>query len=223
MAVTQPNLTIELTQNSGCSGISLADITGVYGVDGNTDGYGLPGGPDINDVSLVTVKLTYNSLASYITYYFTVVNGTITACTLGIQGDTPTSIFGSLTSTVWPFATTLPFDLTGDYGVTIPTFADEVFTVDYTIEGIVTAEEFLFGTTRSTTVLCNSRCCLDKKWIAIDPTCSCSNDAMSDAMLGESLYNKTVWSAQYNDLTGALEALNSLRRLCDENCGGCGC
>lgn len=223
MAVTQPNLTIELTQNSGCSGISLADTTGVYGVDGNTNGYGLPGSPSINDVTTVIVVLTYNSLGSYITYYFTLLNGVITACTLGIQGATPVDVFGALTSNVWPFTTILPFNLTGDYGITLPTFVDEIFTVDYTIEGVISGDEFIFGTTRSTTVLCNSRCCLDKKWTAIDPTCSCSNEAMSDAMLGESLYNKTIWSAEYNDLTGALEALNSLKRLCDESCGGCGC
>ncbi len=214
MAVSQPNLTIALTENTGCSGISLADTTDDYGVGSN---------PSVNDVDTVTIDVEFGSLETTIEYIFTVSSGTITACTLSIAGDTPTSIFSSLPSTVWPFTTTTPFDLTADYGVTLPTFADDVFTVDYTIEGTSGGDDFSYTVTEGTTVLCNSRCCLDKLWIAIDPNCSCSNEAMSEAMLGESLYNKVVYSAQYNDITSALAALTSLQRLCNSNCGGCGC
>ncbi len=214
MAVTQPNLTIELTENTGCTGLSVADTTDDYGVDNN---------PAVNDVTSVTVSVEFGSLEASIVYVFTVANAVITDCALSVEGGTPENIFSNLTSTVWPFTTTTPFDLTADYGVTLPTFADDIFTVNYEISGTAGLDEFTYTTTKGKAVLCNSRCCLDKLWIAIDPTCSCSNDAMSEAMLGESLYNKAYWSAIYLDISGALEAMASLNRLCDSNCGGCGC
>jgi len=209
--VTQPNITISLSVNTGCSGISLTDITGNYAVT-NTGGYGLPSGPAINDVTTVTIDVMYNTLGGSLTYAFTVLNGVIQTATLAIAGGTPTSILGSLPSTAWPFVT--PFDLTGDYGITIPTFEDDIFSVTYTVAGTVGITAFSFQTISNLSVSCQTQCCLDKKWIDVDldKDCSC------DAFYGQALLNQATYSAQYADLAKAVDSLNKAKALCD-----CGC
>lgn len=220
MAVSQPNVTIELTVNTGCSGLSLTDVTGLYDDPDNTGGYGLPSGPGVNDVVTVTVILSYNSLSNDVTYVFTVSSGTITAATLAISSGTPVSILTELPSTVWPF--TDPFDLTDGYGITLPDFEDDVYSVSYTIEGTVSAVAFEFEAVANILVECQTRCCIDKKWLNLDPDCCCENLCDTKAFLGEALLKKATYSAQYGDLNGAVLALNKAKALCntlDCRCG----
>ena len=207
MPFTQPNLTIALAEISGCSGLSLTDTT---------PDYGDSGAPSLSDVETVTAKLTYNTLGSYIEYTFETSSGTITSALLSIQGGTGTDITSSLPSLVWPFT---DFDLTDGYGVSLPTFADDVFTVDYTISGT----GFDYTTTRSKMIACNSKCCLNKKWVAIDPNCECSAESTRNIMYGQSLYYKADVCAELGDVIGAVTALNSLKLFCGDDCGGCGC
>lgn len=220
--VSEPNLTIELATNGACDSLFLADITGTYSAV-NPGGYGLSGGPAVNDITTVTVVLTYNTLGSYITYVFTVLNGAITDATLAVQTATPTNIFAMLTSTVWPFATTLPFNLTADYGVSIPTFADDVFSVSYTIEGTVDITPFTFNTVDDEAVVCQTQCCINKKFAEVDWSCGCSSDKLKQSMMGQALINQVSYATSIGDLTAAVDSLNQAKLICDTSKGGCGC
>lgn len=224
MAVSPVNLTIALTTNGACNALYVADVTGVVGVDDNVDGYGVSGGPAVNDVTTVTVVCTYNSAGTYITYVFTVASGVITACTLAIQTGTPADIFAELTSTDWPFTTTTPFNLFGDYGVSIPEFIDEIYTVTYTIEGEVSVEAFNFDTLENKAVVCASQCCIDKKFLEIDWSCECASEAIRKAMYGQALINNVLAAEnETGDLDAGILALNKVKTLCDSTEGGCGC
>lgn len=219
MSVSAPNLTIDVSIQTGCLGLTLTDNTGVYDAITNPFGYGLPGGPAVNDVTGNTIKLTYNNLSTYILYTFTISSGTITAATLSVNGATAVNILSDIPSTSWPFST--GFDMTADYGVAIPTFGDDVFQTDFGITGTVAPDDFDFTTVAYTPVGCATRCCINKMWIDIDPSCSCSNEATNKANYAEALYNQFVYACQDGNLTVALTALNEAQKFC-ENCG-CGC
>ena len=134
MAVTAPNFTIILSVDSGCSELNLVDSTGEYSALTNPLGYGLPSGPSTTDVTGCEIVVTLNTLGTTLTYDFTIASGVVAAATLAIGSGTPTSILSSLTSTAWPFIVDVnPFNLVGDYGVTIPEFTDEIFKVEYNI------------------------------------------------------------------------------------------
>lgn len=224
MAVSTPNLTIVVTQNSGCSGISLYDATGLYNAGTNPGGYNLPSGPDINDITTVTITVQYRDFGSTVQYVFTVASTVITDATLSLGGATPTNIFSSLTSTVWPFASTLPFDLTGEYGVTLPTFGDDIYSITYQIEGETdTLEAFDFSTIFNLPVTCNTQCCADKKWAAIDPTCDCSSDKYDQVSYIQSLIYQVMSVKSTGDLTASLAALREAKTKCELTDCGCGC
>ena len=223
MAVTQVNLTIDVSVNSGCSELNLVDATGDYGPT-NPLGYGVPGGPTTADVTGNEIVVTFNTLGTYITYDFTIASNVITAATLAIGSGTPANILSSLTNTDWPFlADVNPFNLVGDYGVTLPEFTDEIFKVEYNITGeIAGPESFDFDTVAYEPVICNSRCCINKKFQASDPSCACSNDKVTQALLGETYIKQVEIASEQGDLTTALSALEQLRLMCAQE-GGCGC
>ncbi len=221
MPVSPLGLSIVVTENSGCSGLTLTDTTGVYGTDGNVTGYGVSGGPAVNDVVTVTVTLNYRSFGSTIVYVFTVASGTITAATLSLGGATPVDIFDNLPDTAWPFDSDHPFDLTADYGVTLPTFGDDIYLITYQIEGSVGLDDFDFSTIYNLPVTCALQCCADKRWADIDPTCGCSDTAMQSAMKLQSLIYMVGGSAAEGKLTAALNALEQAQLIC--NAEDCGC
>jgi len=223
MAVTQPNLGITLSVLSGCTGLQLIDTTGTYNAITNPAGYGAPGGVAINNVTSVKITLTYASLSTTSAYVFTVNSGAITAATLSLGGATPVSIFSSLTSTVWPFSSTNPFNLTGSYGVILPTFADDVFSANYEIIGSNGGGSFDFITAYTLPVGCNLACCISKKYQALDPTCSCSNNKRQEVDYVNSLYLQFNYAATAGNLSDALAALREAQRYCGANSGGCGC
>lgn len=225
MAVSPLNLTISLAKNSACTSILLTDVTGVVGTDGNTDGYDISGGPAHDDVDTLTIVVTYNSLPTTITYVFTLVNHAVTACTLAIGSGTPADIFAELdpSNLVFPFEAANPFSLFADYGVAIPDFIDDVYTVSYTIEGEVSAEAFDFTTEESLAVLCSSQLCVNQKFAALDWGCECASDKAKTAMLGQAYINQVGSSVALGDLTTALSALAKVRSLCASTDGGCGC
>jgi hypothetical protein len=222
MAVSQPNLTVSLARNSSCTALYLADLTGIVGEDDNVDGYG----PDtvlVNDVTTLVVVLTYNSIATTITYTFTIASGVITACTLKIASGTPANIFAELTSTTWPFTTTLPFNLFGDYGVSIPAFQDDIYSVAYTISGDHDAEAFEFTAVDTEPVTCAVQYCIDQKFVELDWACECAATKSKTALLGQAYINKTIAATTQGDLSTALASLAKAQEVCGITTGGCGC
>jgi hypothetical protein len=225
MAVSPLNLTISLTATSDCSSILLQDISGVVGTSGNTDGYDISGGPAHDDVTSLTIVVTYNSLPTTITYVFTLVNHAVTACTLQIASGTPADIFAELdpSNLIFPFEAANPFSLFADYGVAIPEFTDDIYTVSYQIEGLVSLEAFDFTTEESLAVLCASQLCVNQRFAAIDWSCECASTKTQQAMRGQALINQVGASVALGDLDIGVSALTELNRLCETTVGGCGC
>ncbi len=223
MSVTSPTLNIILTVQDGCYGLTLTDSTGEYPSAEN--GYGLPGGPTINDVTTVTIDVSYGSLNTIVEYVFTVASGTITLATVSVGGGSPEDITSALTSTDWPF--TSGFDLTKAYGNTaLPDFADDVYIAAYTIEGTheVLAflfEDFSFSASVKKTVACAAQCCIEKKFMALDPGCNCSGEATITAMYGQSLLYQSTYSADNGYTDKAISALAQAQKLCDSGCNTC--
>jgi hypothetical protein len=225
MAVSPLNLTIELTKSSDCTTIYLTDVTGVVGTDGNTDGYDISGGPAHDDVTSLTIVVTYNNFPTTLTYVFTLVNHAVTDCTLAIASGTPANIFAELdpSNLVFPFEASNPFSLFADYGVDIPTFTDDIYTVSYTIEGEVSAEAFSFTTEESLAILCAYQLCVNQKFAEIDWNCECASKKSQQALLGQAYINQVGASVALGDLSVGLSALGKLALLCQVSDGGCGC
>jgi len=226
MAVSSPNLSISLTKNDACTSIIFEDTTGEYGVDGNTDGYNISGGPAHDDVTGFTIVITYNKLPTTITYDFTVAAHIISAATLQIASGTPANILAELPSVnlTFPFTSINPFDLFADYGVAIPEFTDDIYTVSYTIDGeIAGPESFTFTTEESLAVLCASQLCVNQKFAELDWTCECASKKSQQALLGQALINQVGASVDLGDLSVGISALERLASLCENSVGGCGC
>ena len=63
MAVNPLNLTISLSKNSDCTSVLLEDVkVELLELTGNTDGYGLSGGPTVNNVDIVTITISLMAL-----------------------------------------------------------------------------------------------------------------------------------------------------------------
>ncbi|CAK0771678.1 hypothetical protein CCP3SC1AL1_570016 [Gammaproteobacteria bacterium] len=198
-----PTLAITLTTSATCDTITLVDATADYG------------GGTVTTASITGCVITVNLIGgSYLTYTFTVLNNTITAATLGISGATATSILSELASTVFPFVAT-PFDLWADYGVTVPTFADGVVEVDYTISGI----GYAYTTSAAKTVLCVTLCCaLQNMGQKITPDDCCEN-CLWEYLKAEAYSDLAVMSTNIGNTDRAALFIEKAQALCDCNCG----
>lgn len=223
MALNRVGVSIAVTKNEACSGLFLEDTTGQYNAVTNPEGYGLPGGATSDNVTNVIVVLRYSTLGTYITYNFTVLLGVIQACTLAIEGGTPVDITAELPHTVWPFDSDHQFELTADYGVTIPTIGDGVYQVEYTIEGEAgaPAEAFSYTTSEQFVLDCEARCCIHKLYASLDPNCSCSDEKQKTADEAYTWLQTANYAAEYGDVDKAVDALKKAKELCDCNCKGC--
>lgn len=219
MAVSRPNVTIDLEIPNGCTKLLLTDSTGTYNVSTNPLGYGLPSGPTVNNVTGVTVKLTYDTESTYITFTFTVANGVITAATLSVAGGTATNILSSLASTTWPFT---DFDFFRSYGVTIPSFSLGVYSADYTISGTVSGTSFAFTASESRLNSCEAECCLQKQFADVDLNCGCNSKKLQELMVTRGYLLAAKYAAQSDDTANAVLALNKADERCDSD-SDCGC
>lgn len=215
--VTEPTLDIDITIQDGCLGLTLNDSTGLYPT--KSGGYGLPSGPAVNSVETVTITNTYSSLGSDVVYTFLVTNGTITVATISVGGGSPTTITSSLDSTVWPF---VDFDMNKDYGLTLPTFEDDIYSIQYKIAGFVGLDAFEFSVTEVVPVECQATCCRDKKFIDLELNCSCTdNDTVLDALFLDALIKQAFYDSGYGYQAEAAAALNKAKTICADS--GCGC
>jgi len=219
MAVSRPDVSIDLEVSNSCDSLLLTDDTGTYNVTTNPLGYGLPSGPAVNDVTGLTIVLTFDTQDTYITFDFTIASGVITAATLSVAGATAVDILSELASTTWPLT---DFDFFRDYGVTIPAFELGVHSVDYTISGLVSPASFSFTTSKSILNECSVNCCIQQKFAGIDVSCGCSNKEVLTAMVARGYLMAATYAAQSGDTANAVLALNKANELCDAE-GDCGC
>lgn len=215
-----PDVRITVAANSACSGILLNDITGEY--PDAPSGYGLPGGPELNDATDAVIRAAFSLLGATLTYTFEITSQVITAATLAISGGTPVDILANLPSTVWPF---VDFDLiSSDYGITMPEFVDDVVTVEYEVEGENGGGDTFTGSaTTTTTITCNAECCLDQKAIDLELNCSCKdNAAVLDTCFLNALILQAEASARKRYTERAAAALQKATTICADS-GNCGC
>lgn len=217
MALTRLDLSIELTNATDCSDITLTDDTGLYNVTTNPLGYGLPSGIAVNDVSSLIITVNMGG-GIYITYTCIVASGVITSCLLSINGGTGTQIVSLLASTTFPVTDFSLFST--DYGVTLPTLEDGIVEVDYNILGVSgSGEAFNYLTSASTMLTCSICCCLQTKLLSIDVNCNCSDQAMNDYLRASTYLDVAVMNMDIGKNEQALEALNKAIEICDEDCG----
>jgi len=229
MAITRPDLKINVTVGAECSGFTVDDTTGTYDVTTNPEGYGLPDGPTVNNVTGLVIVVTNQSEGWYLTYTFTISSGTITACTLGLSGATATNILAELSSTVWPFITGVnAFDATADYGVTIPDLTDGIYQIDYTITGEAygdsappTLSAFSYTTSEQPVLACDLCCCIDNMFIEA-AGCDCGCDGAMNAMRARYYATLAKYAAGRGDTDLAINNFEKAQSLCDGCTGGCG-
>ena len=218
MALTRLDLSIELTNTTDCSDITLTDDTGTYPT--ATEGYGLPSGITVNNVSSLIITVNLNG-GIYITYTCIVASGVITSCLLSVNGGTGTEIVSLLASTTFPVTDFSLFST--DYGVTLPSLEDGIVEVDYNISGVGSGEEvFNYLTSKSAMLACSVCCCKDKLLLSIDPDCQCSDTKMQTYLRVSTYLEVAAMNMDIGKNDEALTALNKAIQLCDADCG-CGC
>jgi len=218
MALTRLDLSIELTNATDCSDITLTDDTGNYPT--AAEGYGLPSGITINNVSSLIITVYLNG-GIYITYTCIVSSGVITSCLLSINGGTGTEIVTLLASTTFPMTDFSLFS--EDYGVTLPTLEDGIVEVDYNIAGVGSGEEaFNYLTDQSTLLSCSLCCCLKKALLSLDPSCSCESKKMDNYIKASTYLEIAEMNMNIGKNDNALIAFNKATALCDD-CENCGC
>lgn len=205
---TRVALDINLTVSDTCGTMTLTDTTADYGGSGKIT---------VNNVTSVVIVVNLAG-GSYFTYTFTVLNGTITAATLGLSGATPTNILSKLASTVWPFVAT-PFDLWKDYGVTLPDFADGVVEVDYIVAGNVFEVTFNYTTSKTLLVTCvSSECCIEEMGQKVDVNCECSDDSIWNFLRADTYLTLAKFAASKGNVSRATLLLNKANDLCFCEC-----
>jgi len=224
-------VSINVTIGEDCANIVVDDTTGSYDVSTNPEGYGLPDGPTVNDVTGLVIVVTNQNEGWYLTYTFTISSGTITAATLGVSGATATSILTELSSTTWPFITAVnAFDATADYGVTIPDLTDGIYQVDYTITGEAPGDSappvdspFSYTTSEYPVLSCDLCCCIDNMFIEA-AGCDCGCDGGNDAMTARYYFILSKYAAGRGDTDLAVANFEKAQSICDDGCGcGGGC
>lgn len=220
MPVVQPDLKVTLSLKPDNEGLLLQDITGLYNILSNPLGLGLPGGPAVNDITGLVVTLTYESLSAAAVYTFTILNGVITGCTLAFAGGTPVSILSVLPSTVWPFVSTNPFEVTKNWAtVILPDFADDVFKVSYEITGTSGGNPFDYTANYFIPVSVDTQNCVDLLFAGLDINCSC--DSLHNAEMADASLKKFISVSKVGDLTTALQSLADAKKYCSCSCPSC--
>lgn len=216
--MNSPDVKIGLFLNDARNSYFLEDLTGLYSPT-NTGGYGLPGGPGVNDITGLTITLNYTQLGTNLVYVFTIADGTITDATMALGGSTPTNIISVLPSTVWPFTSANRFELTGDYGVTLPSLSDQVYEVTYEITGEYLTVPFDFSAQTVDLYDVNTVCCASTKAIQLN-----INDIdKENRILKVYGWLITAHSAVENDLIDkANNYINRAATLCSD-LQSCGC
>jgi hypothetical protein len=184
-----------------------------------TPDYGSGSNVTLKQISNINVSLTGTDGSSLV-YAFIVADSptppVILSGTLSISGGTPVAITG-VAGTPLPLTN---FNLTGSYGVTLPTIGDGVYTVTLEIIGVDgSSQAFDYVTDTVPFVGCALSCCVSKMIAKLDPTCNCSEKAMDKATEAFMWLQCAIFSAQGGNITNAQNALTKGQSICDCGCG----
>lgn len=207
------------TDYETCANLYAIDDTGDYNALSNTTGYGGPN-PATTDVTDFSLVLTYNSLGNQeAEFVFEVTTGTITAATLAFAGEASTDILADLQSTSFPFTSLNPFNFGRDYGTTLPTLEDGVYTLEYTIEGNFAGDPFTYSATKTICLDCNTELCIKNIFLygAVE------SDEVDRAYKADKRLIRANYAAEAGNFASATTILNQAAQICDETNSGCGC
>ena len=219
MALERIDLTGCLSVEEACSKLLFSDVTGFVVTscndEYNEEGYGLEGGIELDDVTSAVLNVYFVGQTVPITFSFTIVNHVITACTLTDLNGVVIDITSLLESTVFPLT---DFDINADYGVTIPSLTDGIIKWDYAISGTSDDESFEYTTSGGIGNDCEINCCIENKYLELDPNCDCSADKKRQLIDSEVF----LWGFRYAINAGqdskAQGFLDNATEICNKNC-----
>ncbi len=223
MSLTRLELSGSICIEDGCTSIIFNDTTGslvsACNDEQNDLGYGLVDGIDSDDVTEAILNIYYPSITTPYIFTFTVASNVITAATLTDLNGVVTNILADLESTVFPLE---DFDTTlAAYGVTFPELTDGIVNWDYTISGVSSDESFSYTTSDGQLVDCTIDCCIEKKYVALDPSCGCMEDKIKTIIMSEIF----LWGARYSINVGQNSKADAFiakaNEICGSNCEDC--
>lgn len=222
MALNPIDLQCVIYASADGQALYFRDLTGLYSSN-NTGGYGLPGGAPSSAVTSFEITLSYTGLSIDLVYNFTVVNNVITAATATLASATPVNILAYLESTVFPFTSANPFNLTNSaYTLLLPDLEDMVFEIAYTIEGTYTLQAFGYDTVDQMLYNFNTYCCISKGYTNLQ-LANVNPNEMSPVMIADG-YMQTAIAANGEGLTDrANDYIQRANALCDQISNNCGC
>ena len=224
MALTERiDLTGQLCVEDGCKTLKFSDVTGflvtLCNDEYNLSGYGLTGGIDLDDVSQAVLNVYFPSISTPITFTFTIVDHVITNATLTDLEGVTTDITSLLESTVFPLTN---FDITLDYGVTLPELADGIVKWDYTITGLDADDEtFSYTTSDEALVSCNTNCCVEKSYLEMDTNCGCFDSKLKNIITSEVFLQGAKYAMNVGQDSKAQGMLDKATDICQSNCSDC--
>jgi len=221
MALERLDLSAQICVEDSCSKLLFSDTTGsvdaACAADVNEFGYGLVDGITSADVEGAIINVYYPLMTTPVKFTFVIVANEITDATITDLNNVTTNIFSLLTSTVFPF---VDFDISADYGVTVPEVTDGLYTWDYTISG-TSPEEFTYTTSGGFTSDCTVDCCIEKSYLEMDSNCGCSEDKVKGIIRSEVF----LWASRYAINVGqdskADNFLTKAKESCETNCKDC--
>lgn len=221
MSLERVDLSAQICVEDGCSKLLFNDTTG--SVDNpclsevNEFGYGLTGGIASADVTEAVINVYYPLMTTPVKFTFTISSNVITDAVMTDLNNHPVNIFSLLTSTVFPLVN---FDISGDYGGTVPEVTDGLYTWDYTITG-TSPEVFSYSTSGGFLSDCTTDCCIEKSYLEIDSDCGCFDDKIKNIIRSEVF----LWASRYAINVGqdskANELLTKAKENCETNCKDC--
>jgi hypothetical protein len=221
MALTRLDLSAQICVEDGCTKLLFNDTTGsvdaACAADVNEFGYGLVDGITSADVEGAIINVYYPLMTTPVKFTFVIDSNVIIDATITDLNNVTTNIFSLLTSTVFPF---VDFDISADYGVTVPEVTDGLYTWDYTISG-TSPEDFSYTTSGGFTSDCTVDCCIEKSYLEMDSNCGCFEDKVKGIIRSEVF----LWASRYAINVGqdskADNFLTKAKESCETNCKDC--
>lgn len=224
MALTSRiDLTGQICVSDGCKTLKFSDVTGFLVTtcndEYNANGYGLSGGIALDDVTQAILNVYFTSITTPITFTFTIASHVITACTLTDLNGTVTDITTLLESTAFPLT---DFNITLDYGVTLPELSDGITKWDYTISGLdADNESFSYTTSDEVLITCSADCCVEKSYLEIDANCGCFDNKIKKIISSEVFLQGAKYAMNVGQDSKAESMLAKAKELCEANCTDC--
>jgi len=222
MALIRIDLSGSLCIEKKCTEVIFNDTTGIKYTpctcDRNSQGYGLTGGIELNDVTSANLNIYFPGITTPIVFDFTILTSVIVAATLTDLNSNVTDILSLLESTEFPLTN---FNVTRDYGAILPEISDGLFTWDYTITGVTIIEGFYYTTSGEKLSGCKNDCCISNSYVDLDLSCGCLDDKLDKILKSEVFMQAAYYATDMRENTKAIAFLNLSKDICESNCKNC--